>query len=108
MGEGHRIGPAARACLRADALDPALGPRVRRHAGPVSLMEEYGVTAEKITVIPPGVDTGRWLRADSSAPPVEPPVRILFVGGNVRRKGGDLLREVFTELRRVARCRTLR
>jgi ribonuclease G len=28
------------------ALDPALGPRVRRHAGPASLMEEYGVTAE--------------------------------------------------------------
>jgi ribonuclease G len=28
------------------ALEPTLAPRVRRHAGPVSLMEEYGVSAE--------------------------------------------------------------
>ena len=28
------------------ALEPALAPRVRRHAGPVGLMEEYGVSAE--------------------------------------------------------------
>ncbi|MGD8894411.1 MAG: Rne/Rng family ribonuclease [Acidobacteriota bacterium] len=28
------------------ALEPSLAPRVRRHTGPVSLMEEYGVSAE--------------------------------------------------------------
>jgi ribonuclease G len=28
------------------ALEPTLAPRVRRHAGPASLMEEYGVSAE--------------------------------------------------------------
>jgi ribonuclease G len=28
------------------ALEPALAPRVRRHLGPVSLIEEYGVAAE--------------------------------------------------------------
>ncbi len=28
------------------ALEPALAPRVRRHTGPVGLMEEYGVLAE--------------------------------------------------------------
>jgi len=28
------------------ALEPALAPRVRRHNGPVGLMEEYGVSAE--------------------------------------------------------------
>ena len=67
-----------------------------------SLVKDYGVAAEKITVIPPGVNTREWLRP---APPLPPqpgggtdPVRILFVGGNFVRKGGPLLLEAFRAL----------
>src|SRR3954468_5062303 len=49
-----------------------------------SLRDEYGIPPERIHVIPPGIDLGRWkvaerARADGS-------VRVLFVGGDFRRK----------------------
>lgn len=63
------------------------------------LVAGYGVAAERVTVIPPGVDVERW------APPVDRPstddgaaVRILFVGGDLPRKGGDLLLAAVREL----------
>lgn len=54
------------------------------------LVDEYGVDPAHVTVIAPGVDVDLW------APPAEAvdrsgPVRVLFVGGDLRRKGGDLL-----------------
>jgi glycosyltransferase involved in cell wall biosynthesis len=63
-----------------------------------SLVENYEVDPSTITVIPPGVVTSRWA-------PVAPrtrargTVRILFVGGDLARKGGDLLLQAFRELR---------
>jgi glycosyltransferase involved in cell wall biosynthesis len=58
-----------------------------------SLREDYGVPASRVHVLPPGVDTDFWSprprREDAGLP------RILFVGGDFQRKGGDLLLDVF-------------
>jgi glycosyltransferase involved in cell wall biosynthesis len=80
------------------------------------LIDEYQVPAEKITVIPPGVNINEWAlsvvgqalnwptlelpvgRSDSSTD--RQTVRILFVGGDLKRKGGQLLLEAFRALRR--------
>ncbi len=61
------------------------------------LVEEYEVPPEKISVIPPGVDTRAW------SPPLagsggHAPLRILFVGGDLERKGGQILLEAFRKL----------
>ena len=61
------------------------------------LVDRYDVPADRITVVPPGVDCGRWRvrppQADSAA------VRILFVGGDLARKGGLDLIEAVRRLR---------
>jgi glycosyltransferase involved in cell wall biosynthesis len=61
------------------------------------LVDEYEVPCEKITVIPPGVDTQAWQPPDSQRKPGDP-VRILFVGGDFVRKGGPKLLEAFRAL----------
>jgi glycosyltransferase involved in cell wall biosynthesis len=61
------------------------------------LVEEYEVPADKVTVISPGVNPGFW--ALSQPRETARPVKILFVGGNLERKGGSLLLEVFRTLR---------
>jgi glycosyltransferase involved in cell wall biosynthesis len=63
-----------------------------------SLIGDYGVPAEKITVIAPGVDLTTWpngagaerLRDIGTRLP-----RLLFVGGDFERKGGAYLLECF-------------
>jgi len=59
-----------------------------------SLIQDYGIKPEKVTVIPPGIDLGRW-RFERFAHKAARPVRLLFVGGDFRRKGGDLLLSAF-------------
>ncbi len=61
------------------------------------LVEEYEVPPDKISVIPPGVDTQAWAPA-ASRNDHPGPVRILFVGGDLERKGGRLLLEAFKNL----------
>jgi glycosyltransferase involved in cell wall biosynthesis len=61
--------------------------------GKDSLINEYGVDAQKIVVIPPGVDLDKWKSARDGHS--GPPVRLLFVGGDFRRKGGDTLLAAF-------------
>jgi glycosyltransferase involved in cell wall biosynthesis len=61
-----------------------------------SLAADYAVPADKITVIPPGIDTARW-DFDRSARR-SGPVHLLFVGGDFARKGGDTLLEAFGRL----------
>ena len=61
-----------------------------------SLMDDYHIDPDKIEVIAPGVNLDSW-RPDermrlSSVP------RILFVGGEFERKGGNLLLEAFRRL----------
>lgn len=61
-----------------------------------SLVADYAVPADKITVIPPGIDTARWdFGRDAQR---SGPVNLLFVGGDFARKGGDTLLEAFARL----------
>ncbi len=62
------------------------------------LIGGYGVPADKITVIPPGVDVRAWARPQPRREH-DGPCRILFVGGDLERKGGLLLLEAFRALR---------
>ncbi len=55
-----------------------------------SLRDDYGVPAEKITPISPGVDTDLY-RPNLAAGRNDGVTRLLFVGGDFARKGGDLL-----------------
>lgn len=64
-----------------------------------SLVDHYGVEADSVTVIPPGVDVERWRRRDDAPRPDDGVVRILFVGGDLERKGGHDLLAAFGELR---------
>jgi glycosyltransferase involved in cell wall biosynthesis len=62
------------------------------------LVRDYEVPSRKIHVIPPGVNSGEWERP-SPRTLSDGPVRILFVGGNLERKGGLLLLDAFRSLR---------
>ncbi len=58
-----------------------------------SLIFDYGIPAEKVTVIPPGVDLEQWhFRPGKTMHRTPPnPLRLLFVGGDFARKGGYTL-----------------
>ena len=98
---GHHAGPAwlehtkwqmNRNCFHTARHVVAWSQWVKR-----GLQEGYGVAPEHITVIPPGVGVQDW--ANHSAQPHNGPVKILFVGGNLERKGGLLLLEAFRALK---------
>ncbi len=63
-----------------------------------SLTADYGIEAAKVTVIPPGVDMEKWAfgraKADATAES-SGPTRLLFVGADFKRKGGEYLIEAF-------------
>ena len=61
-----------------------------------SLVADYGVDPGRVEVVPPGIDLDLW----QPGPPREAagPLRILFVGGDLYRKGGALLLEAFRSL----------
>ena len=63
-----------------------------------SLMRDYGVAPEKITVMSGGVQVQRWRRVEG-VPSPDQPLRILFVGADLDRKGGRLLLEAARMLR---------
>jgi glycosyltransferase involved in cell wall biosynthesis len=56
-------------------------------------VEAAGVPAKKVTVIPPGVDLDAW-PAQTRRARCDGPLRLLFVGGDLDRKGGQLLADV--------------
>jgi glycosyltransferase involved in cell wall biosynthesis len=61
------------------------------HWAKQSFVDDYGCREETVRVIPPGISTQDFAPGDRShALP-----RILFVGGDFQRKGGDLLLDVF-------------
>jgi glycosyltransferase involved in cell wall biosynthesis len=60
-----------------------------------SLIRDYGVDPGRVEVMPVGVDLERWHPVDHAR---RERVRILFVGGDFERKGGDLLLEAFRSL----------
>lgn len=65
------------------------------------LIHGYGVAPERIHVIPPGVWCERWVTPDPGVVTrgADAIVRILFVGADLARKGGDFLLQAFAELR---------
>lgn len=62
-----------------------------------SLVTDYGADRDRIEVIPPGVIPSQW-RRPRSASRSDDIVRILFVGGDFERKGGNLLLEAVARL----------
>jgi glycosyltransferase involved in cell wall biosynthesis len=57
-----------------------------------SAIDDYGIAAGKVVVNPPGVDLANWARGIAPAANGDGHVlRVLFVGGDFRRKGGELL-----------------
>ncbi|HEX3598004.1 MAG TPA: glycosyltransferase family 4 protein [Polyangiaceae bacterium] len=58
-----------------------------------SFVEDYGCKEDDVVVIPPGIDLNQFKPGDRDH---ELP-RILFVGGDFARKGGDLLLKVFRD-----------
>ena len=65
------------------------------------LVERYEVPAEKVIVIPPGVHYDAWTTpvGRDGEPSADRPVRVLFVGGDLERKGGLLLVDAISRLR---------
>jgi glycosyltransferase involved in cell wall biosynthesis len=64
------------------------------------LVQDYEVPADKITVIPPGVNVQEWRRPTPRVPHADT-IKILFVGGDLERKGGLVLLEAFRALRQL-------
>lgn len=65
----------------------AVSEMVRR-----SLTEDYAVDDDLISIIPFSVDTNYW-SLESDSPSRTDALRVLFVGGEFQRKGGDLVIE---------------
>jgi glycosyltransferase involved in cell wall biosynthesis len=61
------------------------------------LQEGYGIPREHIAVIPPGVGVQDWAHATEHSH--TGPVKVLFVGGNLERKGGLLLLQAYRALK---------
>ena len=59
-------------------------------------MSEYDVDRDRVVVIAPGVDLNVWRDRDRTRSNDVP--RILFVGGDLERKGGLMLIEAFKQL----------
>lgn len=70
-----------------------------------SLVRDYGIAGEKVTVVHPGVDLAGWPHPDAQErlARTDGPVKLLFVGGDFQRKGGELLLRGFRE-RLESRC----
>jgi glycosyltransferase involved in cell wall biosynthesis len=70
-----------------------------------SLVQDYGVPAQRISVVQPGVDLEAWGTPDQERRLARAGglPRLLFVGGDFARKGGETLLQAFRERLR-GRC----
>lgn len=102
VGSAYNHAPGASRWL--EALKNTLNRRTFRSAKHLvtwcdwakrSLVGDYGIDAGKVTVIPPGIDLERWSFARDYESVSGRPTRLLFVGGDFRRKGGDTLLKAF-------------
>ncbi len=59
-----------------------------------SLVSDYGADPDRIRVTPPGIDLERWRPRRNREPGGR--TRLLFVGRDFQRKGGDTLLEAFS------------
>jgi glycosyltransferase involved in cell wall biosynthesis len=60
-----------------------------------SLVLDYGVDARQVTVVHPGTTLSNFPERRNGPSRADAPLRILFVGGDFARKGGDLLLDVW-------------
>lgn len=60
-----------------------------------SLVRDYGVDGDRVTILPPGTTLSNYPPAGSKQFHREGPLRLLFVGGDFKRKGGDLLLDTY-------------
>lgn len=94
---GHQVGPKAVEHLKRHLVRRSfhLAAHVVTFSdwAKQSLVRDYQVPAHKITINTPGVDLSRWSadRPDRGAPDERHMARLLFVGGDFRRKGGEVL-----------------
>lgn len=61
-----------------------------------SMVDDYGVEPARVSVIPPGIDLDEWEPAPEARERERP--RLLFVGGEFGRKGGEDLLAMHREL----------
>jgi len=88
----HRL---TKRCYNDAALIIAWSEKVKQ-----SLVREYGVDPGKIKIIPPGVDLEAWTKRPRRARPLQKSkqcIKLLFVGRDFLRKGGDLLLKLSRE-----------
>jgi glycosyltransferase involved in cell wall biosynthesis len=99
---GHQVGAGPVEAVKQRANRRALAGARRLVAWSAwaksSLVADYGVPEDKVVVIPPGIDLSRWAFARAPKPKGEP-LRLLFVGGDFARKGGEALLAAFALLR---------
>jgi glycosyltransferase involved in cell wall biosynthesis len=108
---GAHYGHAASGSAAVEALKNRLNRRALTAARRIvtwsewakrSVVADYGIPADKVVVIPPGIDAARWdFAARRAARQDAGRVNILFVGGDFHRKGGDTLLEAFRALPRT-------
>jgi glycosyltransferase involved in cell wall biosynthesis len=87
----HRLARLAKRELYRQVFKRAAGFVGWSHWAKDSFVRDYGCSERDVAVIPPGVDLDLYAPGDRD----HPLPRILFVGGDFERKGGDLVREVF-------------
>jgi glycosyltransferase involved in cell wall biosynthesis len=61
------------------------------------MVRNYGVPEDKVHVIPFGADVDFWTPPEDPANREKSPRQVLFVGGDFRRKGGELLLDWFRQ-----------
>jgi glycosyltransferase involved in cell wall biosynthesis len=98
-GYGHRpdtTGPVGRlkaSCYRR-LFNRAAALTTWSHWARDSLIRDYSVDPGKIVVIPPGIDLDEW-RPETVPRGESRTSRLLFVGGDFVRKGGEVLLDAF-------------
>ena len=99
MREAYRLSSdtalvtAAKRAVYRTVFSRAAGFVAWSHWTKQSFVNDYGCRAEDVAVIPPGIDLDDFAPGDRG----HELARILFVGGDFKRKGGDLLLEVFRQ-----------
>jgi glycosyltransferase involved in cell wall biosynthesis len=63
-----------------------------------SVIDDYGISSDKVVVNPPGVDLDLWHPTAAQRAPGAPR-RVLFVGGDFVRKGGPMLLDWYRKQR---------
>ena len=103
-GDRVHAAPVERAKL---AAHRAIVRRARRYTAwsewaKASLVSDYGADASLISVIHPGTVISRFPDPRERGPRREGPLRVLFVGGDFLRKGGDVLLEAQKRMKNPA------